>query len=177
MRGTPIALLGGAAALAAGAVALACRGGRRADETAHHETEPTESAPGDGPPRLRVVEHSPAVARPAPEPACTPEQLELADGLSDEVLERAAVLFELLEREGAADATAVAEALGVSPRALPGLLLTPLRRRVDALGAPMPFQSGRNETTGGRRWQASGADARGMRHAVEATRRARTRSA
>jgi hypothetical protein len=79
--------------------------------------------------------------------------LEFASGLGDEVLERAIVLFGLLSRNGSVDSVAAADALGVTPGELPGLIITPLRRRADALSLPVAYIAERDQTTRRRRWR------------------------
>ncbi|MDH3225914.1 MAG: hypothetical protein OEM67_02340 [Thermoleophilia bacterium] len=101
---------------------------------------------------------------PAPSAAAAPEVdvpqiygpalcLEFASGLRDEVLERAIVLFGLLSRYGSVDSVTAANALGVTPRELPGLIITPLRRRADALALPSAYMAERDERTRRRRWR------------------------
>jgi hypothetical protein len=63
--------------------------------------------------------------------------------LGDSVIERSRTLFELLARQHVVDSTELASALGVTPRALGGYLTTPLKRRANALGLPLPFDGGR----------------------------------
>lgn len=70
--------------------------------------------------------------------------------LGDGVLERARVLFALLDEQQVIDSVQLARALGVGPRELSGNLTTPLKRRVRALGLPLPFNGGHGgETYGG----------------------------
>ena len=79
--------------------------------------------------------------------------LEYVSGLSDEVLERAIILFGLLRRDGSVDSVTAAQALGITPRELPGRIITPLRRRADALDLPVAYAVERDEATGRRRWR------------------------
>ena len=79
--------------------------------------------------------------------------LEFVSGLSDDVLRRAIAMFGLLSRHGSADSTTIAHALGANAGALPGLILTPLRRRADELDLPSPYLAERNPVNGRRRWK------------------------
>ena len=64
---------------------------------------------------------------------------EFAQGLSDDVLRRAQRLFQPLGQVGRIDSAQLAEILGTSPASLGGLLTTPLSRRADAMGLPLPY--------------------------------------
>jgi hypothetical protein len=61
--------------------------------------------------------------------------------LGDSVLDNAETFFNLLVRDGEVGSLALAEALGVdSPRNIPAILTTPLKRRANTLGLPYPWQ-------------------------------------
>lgn len=66
------------------------------------------------------------------------------EDLGRDVIERAIELFTALaEPPHRIDSVALAERVGaVSPRDLPGILTTPLKRRADALGLPWPWLDG-----------------------------------
>lgn len=66
------------------------------------------------------------------------------EDLGRDVVERAIELFSALaEPPHRIDSVALAERVGaVSPRDLPGILTTPLKRRADALGLPWPWLDG-----------------------------------
>jgi hypothetical protein len=99
--------------------------------------------------------------------------LEFASGLSDEVLDRAIVLFGILNRDGTVGTKTAAQALGVTPRELPGLIITPLRRRADALELPIPYLAERDEATGRRRWRDREGIAGRLREAASTIKTAR----
>ncbi|MDH3225742.1 MAG: hypothetical protein OEM67_01445 [Thermoleophilia bacterium] len=81
----------------------------------------------------------PAVVSDA-DPLYTPETCrDFAQGLSDEVLQRSQRLFQPLGQIGRIDSVQLAELLGTQPASLGGLLTTPISRRADALGLPLPY--------------------------------------
>lgn len=93
---------------------------------------------------------------------------EFVAGLSTPVLRRAIVLFSALAERETVSASAVAEELEVNPQELPGLLTTPLRRRANSLGVPLPYVIARHSATGRRSWSDEGGIARRLEHAARA---------
>jgi hypothetical protein len=93
---------------------------------------------------------------------------EFVAGLSTPVLRRSIVLFSALAERETVSASAVAEELEVSPQELPGLLTTPLRRRANSLGVPLPYVIARHSATGRRSWSDEGGIARRLEHAARA---------
>ena len=91
------------------------------------------------------------------------------EGLSRDVVERAIELFSsLAEPPHRIDSVALAERVGaVSPRDLPGILTTPLKRRADALGLPWPWLDGESRGRTVWRERAPGISSR-LRAALEA---------
>lgn len=68
---------------------------------------------------------------------------EYARKLPDGVIEKAIVLFEHLAEHGRMSSVELAAALGFdSPRAIPGALTTPLKRRAREMNLPLPFDGG-----------------------------------
>jgi hypothetical protein len=93
---------------------------------------------------------------------------EFVAGLSTPVLRRSIVLFSALAERETVSASAVAEELEVNPQELPGLLTTPLRRRANALGVPLPYVIARHSSTGRRSWSDEGGIARRLEQAARA---------
>jgi len=89
-----------------------------------------------------------------------------ATGLGDEVLERALKLFQPLGQIGRLDSVQLAEMLDARPASLGGLLTTPLSRRADALGLPLPYVIDRVPGTRRRVWRDHAAIAERMAAAL-----------
>jgi hypothetical protein len=112
------------------------------------DEEPVEDAAAAGKPsaggrpgttgKAKKAQRKPVVSD--ADPLYTPETChDFAQGLSDEVLQRAQRLFQPLGQIGRIDSVQLAEVLGTQPASLGGLLTTPLSRRADALGLPLPY--------------------------------------
>ena len=122
---------------------------------------------------------------PAPEPAHVPDpppELPLianryydeptcrvfAEELDEDRRARAGVLFAILAERGSVTSVELAHELDMSVTGLPGALITPLRRRADAMDLPLPFESGVDEDSRLRRWSDSGGIAARMLRALDA---------
>jgi hypothetical protein len=67
---------------------------------------------------------------------------EFVSALGETVLENAAIFFRALRTDKTIGSLELAELLGVaSPRNLPSILTTPLKRRARALGLPVPWNT------------------------------------
>jgi len=121
--------------------------------------EPPEARAPVGPPEVAPPVHN----RYYDEPTCQA----FVAGLSEDLLVRAQPLFEALARDGAVTARELAAQLHVEPSQLPGLLITPLRRRSDQLDLPLPFEVSRLKGSKLRQWEDSGGVAARMKRAIE----------
>jgi hypothetical protein len=122
-----------------------------------------------------------------PQPQLQPSPLESYDegtctvfvsSLGDVVLDNAEVFFTRLAHDGEIGSLALADAIGVaSPRNIPAVLTTPVKKRAKALSLPLPWA----EDAHGQRtvWLNREGIAERMLHAVheEKARRARRRAA
>ena len=94
----------------------------------------------------RVDEHSSAVVLPVGTSAEAFDDAgsrEFVRGLGDKVLVNSWPFFSALNERGQIGSLEVARMIGVSsPRNIPAVLTTPLKRRAKALGLPLPWRSG-----------------------------------
>ena len=88
-------------------------------------------------------------------------------GLGDEVLQRGRVFFRYLAEEGEVDSVRLAGRLGAAPGEVAGLLITPLSRRAEAIGAPPPFVEERAPRTRRRVWRDQGGIAERLGATIE----------
>jgi hypothetical protein len=89
-----------------------------------------------------------------------------ASGLSDEVLDRAVILFSCLAQQGRVDAARLSSALGARSRDLGGLLLTPLKRQADRMSLPLPYEIAQTPASRRRVWHDEAGIARRMAQAL-----------
>jgi hypothetical protein len=93
---------------------------------------------------------------------------EYVEGLGDEVLERSLRLFQPLGQLGRIDSYQLAELLDAPPASIGGMLTTPLSRRADGLGLPLPYVIDRVPGTRRRVWRDHAGIAARMARAIRA---------
>jgi hypothetical protein len=89
------------------------------------------------------------------------------EGLGDQVLVRVRIFFRCLADEGEVDSALLAERLGATPSEVAGLVITPLARRSEAVGAPAPFVAGQVPGTRRRLWRDQGRIAERLGDAID----------
>ena len=75
-----------------------------------------------------------------------------AQGLKDDVLDRALTLFWALAREGSIDSNDLGALLGARPRQAGALVSTPMKRRAEEMDLPLPYVIGRSSPSRLRTW-------------------------
>lgn len=91
-----------------------------------------------------------------------------ASGLRAEVAERGLLFFRRLAKDGEIDSAVAAEILGVRPTELAGRLMTPIRRRAEALSLALPYAAARAPKTRQRIWRDHLGNAARLGEALEA---------
>jgi hypothetical protein len=91
-----------------------------------------------------------------------------ASGLRAEVAERGLLFFRRLAKDGEIDSAVAAELLGIKPTELAGRLMTPIRRRAEALSLALPYAIARAPKTRQRIWRDHLGNAARLGEALEA---------
>jgi hypothetical protein len=147
--------LGGALLIVAGLAR------RRRERTMTESVIAAETTPAEKPAKVRLESLVPGVY--GPEICAT-----FASGLRAEVAERGLLFFRRLAKDGEIDSAAAAELLGVKPTALAGRLMTPIRRRAEALSLALPYAIARAPKTRQRIWRDHLGNAARLGEALEA---------
>lgn len=100
---------------------------------------------------------------------------EFASALGDDVLARAAVMFQVLKDRGHVDSPSLAEALDTTPARLGGILTARLKRRANDMDLELPYDAKRRQ--GRTTWRDHSGIAARMVAAIRAERTNRSREA
>lgn len=111
-------------------------------------------APGAPDPFSRFVQDEGDVEGDASANSVYPEDTcrAFAQGLKDEVLDRALTLFWALAREGSIDSNDLGALLGARSRQAGALVSTPMKRRAEEMDLPLPYVIGRSSPSRLRTW-------------------------